>query len=74
MAAPASLGRVFDGAFDDEGTPILDDPLDGLALLQFQGLGQRGGADEVELASLVGTLDELDFGEVSHKAMIILAI
>jgi hypothetical protein len=53
---------------------ILDDPLDRLALFQFEGFGQRGGADEVELAGVVGALDELDFGEVSHETMITLAI
>ena len=40
----------------DEGVSILDDPLNGFAFLQFQGLGEGGGTDEVELAGLVGAL------------------
>jgi hypothetical protein len=30
------------------------------------GLSQGSGADEVELAGLVGAFDDLDFGEVGH--------
>jgi hypothetical protein len=74
MAAPPALSGDLGGALQDEGLPILDDPLDRLALFQFEGFGQRGGADEVELAGLVGALDELDFREVAHKEMISLAI
>ena len=53
---------------------ILDDPLDGLALFQFEGFGQRGGADEVELAGLVGAFNDLDFREVAHAEIIQLAL
>jgi hypothetical protein len=53
---------------------ILDDPLDGFALFQFEGLGQGSGADEVELAGVVGAFDKLDFGQVAHKARITLAL
>jgi hypothetical protein len=74
MAAPVALSRDLGWALEDEGLAILDDPLDGLALLQFEGFGQRGGADKVELAGLVGALDELDFGEVTHETMRTLAL
>jgi len=53
---------------------ILDDPFQGLTLLQFQRLSQGSRANEVELAGLVGALDDLDFGEIAHKSMITLAI
>jgi hypothetical protein len=58
----------------DQGVAVLHDPLYGFALFQFQSLGQRGGADEVELAGLVGAFDELDLREVAHKSMMTLAI
>jgi hypothetical protein len=68
----------FNGALGvtlyDQGVSVRNDPLDGFALFQFQGLGQRGGTDEVELAGVIGAFDELDFREVAHKAMITLAI
>src|SRR5580658_3688733 len=74
MAALPALGRVLGVALQSERQSILDDPLDGFALLQFQGFGQRGRADEVELPGLVGAFDELDFGEVAHRSTITLAI
>jgi len=47
-----------------EGVPIFDDPLQGLALFQFQRLGQRRRADEIKLAIFAAPLDDLEFGEV----------
>jgi hypothetical protein len=61
IAAPPDLSRDLGGALEDEGLAIFDDPLDGLALFELECFGQRCGADEVELASVVGAFDELDF-------------
>jgi hypothetical protein len=47
---------------------ILNDPLDLFSLFQFQGLGQRGGADQIELAGAIGAFDDLNLGQVSHRA------
>src|ERR1035437_6363126 len=74
IVAPPAFEWELGGAFQHEGIAILDDPLDGLAFFQFEGLGQRGRADEIELAGAIGALDELNFGEGAHKQMIQLAI
>jgi hypothetical protein len=74
MVAPPGFERGLGRAFQNKGIAILNDPLDGLALLEFQGLGQRGRADEIELTGAVGAFDELDLGEVAHKAMVLLAL
>jgi hypothetical protein len=48
-----------------EGLSILDDPLDGLALLEIEGLSEGGG--EVDVPLLAGlTTDELNFCGVTH--------
>jgi hypothetical protein len=54
-----------------QGGLVLDDPLDLLSLFQFQSFGQRGGADEVELAGAVGPFDDLNFREIAHNEGII---
>src|SRR5438270_9292952 len=74
IAGPPALGRDLGLAFDDQGETVLDDPLDRLALFEFHGFGQRRWADQVELPSLVGAFNELNFGKVAHKAMITLAL
>jgi hypothetical protein len=78
--ASAGIGGSARGAgglgvtFDEQAVTILNDPLDGLALFEFEGLGERSGADQIELAGLVGAFDDLDLGQITHKAMITLAI
>jgi hypothetical protein len=51
-------------AADLEGMPVFDDPLQELALFQFQGLSQRCRTDEVKLAVFAAPLDDLQFREV----------
>ena len=65
MAAPGGAGRRFGSPYL-EGPPILDDPFELLALLQFQGGGQRSRTDEVILAILTASLNHLQFREVTH--------
>jgi len=45
---------------------IFNDPVKLLALFQLQGLAQGRRADEIVLPSLVGSLDDLYFGKISH--------
>jgi hypothetical protein len=59
LAGPPFLGGGLGLAFHEEGVTVLDDPLDRLALFQFQGFGQRGRADQVELAGLILTTAEM---------------
>jgi hypothetical protein len=73
IAAPRGFGRNL-GALEDEGASIFDEPLDGFAFLEFESFSERGGTDEVELAGVIGALDELDFGMESHRPILILAI
>src|SRR5579864_203284 len=65
MAGPPFAGRQL-RALNAQVGFVLDDPLDFLALFQFQGFGQRGGADQVELSGAIGTFDDLDFREIAH--------
>ena len=52
-------------AGEDEVALVGDDPLDGLALGELHGLGERGG--EVDVILFAGlAADELDFGWESH--------
>ena len=60
------LSRTLGMTFYDQRVSVGHDPLDGLALFQFQGFGKRRGADEVILAVLAASLNHLQFGEVSH--------
>ena len=52
-------------AGEDEVALVGDDPLDGLALGELHGLGDRGGEVDVILCAVFAA-DELDFGWVSH--------
>ena len=69
MAGPAGTG-VGLGPPYFEGMAVLKDPLQGLALLQFQGGGQRGRTNQVELAVLARALNDLQFRKVTYGAII----
>ncbi len=45
---------------------IFNDPVKLLALFQLQGLRPGRRADEIVLPSVVGSLDDLHFGKISH--------
>jgi hypothetical protein len=62
------LGTTTTAAAPDlEGVPVFDDPLQGLALFQFQSGSQRGWADEIILAVLAASPDDLQFRKVCHR-------
>lgn len=54
-----------------EGRPILNDPLDDFALVEFHGGSERGGEVDVPLPAAL-TLDELDLGRVSHGGLLVI--
>jgi hypothetical protein len=43
----------FSLPLDDEDVPVMNDPLDGFSLLDFQSLGKGGGTYKVKLAVVV---------------------
>jgi len=51
-----------------EGMPVFDNPLQGLALFQFQGFSQGSRADHIILAVLAASPDDLQFRKVCHTA------
>jgi hypothetical protein len=48
---------------------VLHHPFDHLAFLDFQGLGERCGTDQVPLAVLAAPLDHLHDGVVTHAGL-----
>jgi hypothetical protein len=69
MADPPGTGGGLDSP-DLEGVAVLNDPLQRLALSQFQGCGQRGRTNEVILAILAPPPDDLQFRKVTHAGII----
>jgi hypothetical protein len=57
------------GTLQEQVVAVLHVPLDGLALLQAEAAGQGGGNSDVPLLRCL-TLDELDFGGVSHGGLL----
>jgi hypothetical protein len=70
MAGPPGTGGGLDSP-DLEGVAVLKDPLQGLALLQFEGGGQGGRANQVILAVLASPPNHLQFRKVTHNGHII---
>jgi hypothetical protein len=62
MGPPRRLGRASLSAGYSQSPFVLDDPLDGLAFVHFQSLGQRSRANQIELLLPIGPLDHLEFG------------
>jgi hypothetical protein len=66
MGPPLGLGLSGLDPSYAQGPFILDHPLNGFPLLDFQSLSQRSRANQVELPLPLGPFDHLDFGLVSH--------
>jgi hypothetical protein len=49
---------------------VFHNPFNGLALFDFQRLSQRGWTDQIELALASGSFNHLDFGLISHAALL----
>jgi hypothetical protein len=49
---------------------VLHHPFDHFAFLDFQGLGERRGADQVPLPVLAPPLDHLDGGLITHAGLL----
>src|SRR5208283_4945932 len=69
MAGPPGTGGGLGPPYF-EGMAVLKDPLQGLALFQFQGGGQSGRTNQVELAVLARAPNDLQFRKVTHAAVI----
>jgi hypothetical protein len=69
MAGPPGGGGWF-GSSDLEGVPVFDNPFEGLALLEFEGRGQRSRTDQVILAVASTALDNLELSKVAHGSII----
>src|SRR5512143_3566284 len=73
MGSPFSAA-VAAATTNFERVPILDDPLQGLALFQFQGLSQRRRTDEIKLAVFAAPLNDLQFREVCHPPKLAISL
>jgi hypothetical protein len=64
------LRRLALDAVKQQGLTVLDVPFNGFAFLQAEAACQRGREGDVPLLAGL-TLDELDFGGVSHVALLV---